>query len=250
MEDIVSIITPCYNCEQFIAQTIESVFAQTYQKWEMMIIDDCSTDGSIEIIKKYYLRDARIKLFKTEHNSGSPVSPRNIGVQCAQGRYIAFLDSDDIWLPDKLEAQIKLFGRGYTAIVYSYYEKISENGIRCKRIIKSPKETTYNKLLKGNCIGCSTAMYDTIKVGKHYFLPVQNEDYAYWLSILKKGFVARNTNTVEVLYRIRNNSVSTNKLTAAKWTWNIYRKTLKLSFIQSVCYYCLYMVKAIGKYIK
>jgi glycosyltransferase involved in cell wall biosynthesis len=123
----VSIITPNYNCGCFIEQAIVSVIAQTYQDWEMIIVDDCSTDDSYTIAMEYANRDGRIKVYRTEHQSGSPVEPRNIGIQKATGRYIAFLDSDDMWLPNKLENQLKLFDNKDTAVVFSNYKKINED---------------------------------------------------------------------------------------------------------------------------
>jgi len=250
IDNLVSVITPNYNCARFIGQTIESVLSQTYRNWEMLIVDDCSTDNSVEIIEKYIKQDERIKLFSTDKKTGSPVEPRNIGIKNAQGRYIAFLDSDDIWLPKKLENQIKQFNDDKVVIVFSYYEKISEKGVRKNRIITSPSSITYNNLLKGDCIGSLTAIYDTGKVGKYYLKHIGAEDYAYWLSILKSNYIARNTNTVEALYRIRNNSLSTNKIISAKWTWDIYRKELKLNIIKCVYYYIFYLIKAIIKTLK
>jgi glycosyltransferase involved in cell wall biosynthesis len=123
----VSIITPNYNCGNFIAQTVESVLAQTFQNWEMIIVDDCSSDDSYAIAMEYASRDGRIKVYSTERQSGSPVEPRNIGIQKATGRYIAFLDSDDVWLPNKLENQLKLFDNKDTAVVFSNYKKINED---------------------------------------------------------------------------------------------------------------------------
>jgi len=247
---LVSIITPCYNSARYISQAIESVLAQTYQYWEMLIIDDCSTDGTVSIIKNYIKNDTRIKLLKTENNSGGPVKPRNIGIKNAQGRFIAFLDSDDKWLPSKLEKQINGFDNDEVAVVFSYYEKISgDNSLKKNRVITSPKSVTYAELLRGNCIGCLTAIYDTEKVGKCYFQLVGHEDYAFWLSVLRLGYVAHNTNTVEALYRTRSNSISKNKLKAAKWTWDIYRRTLRITFAQSIFYFSFYFFKAIQKYL-
>ena len=247
---LISIIMPCYNSEKFISEAIESVLAQTYQNWEMLIIDDCSTDTSISRINRYLAKDKRIKLFVTKENSKSPVEPRNIGVKNAQGRYIAFLDSDDIWLPTKLDNQAKRFIGDNTAVVFSYYEKISETGNRKNRIIMSPDSVTYDQLLKGNCIGCLTAIYDIEKTGKVFFKHIGHEDYEYWLSILNCGYLARNTNTTEALYRIRKNSISTNKLKSSKWTWYIYRKVVKLSLIQCVYYFCYYIINSLKKYSK
>lgn len=153
---MVSIITSSYNSQAFIARTIESVLAQTYQDWEMLIVDDCSTDRSAAIIKRYCARDSRVKYLSTSRPSGSPCEPRNIGIRHARGRYIAFLDSDDMWLPNKLEEQLHLFEDAKTAIVYSNYEKVTEAGKREGRIIKASAQVDYDQLLLGNEIGsCS-----------------------------------------------------------------------------------------------
>jgi glycosyltransferase involved in cell wall biosynthesis len=184
MKPLVSVITSCYNSSNFVSQSIESVINQTYRNWELIIVDDCSTDSSVEIIKNFIRKDNRIKLFLLSKNSGSPVKPRNTGIRNAQGRYIAFLDSDDIWLPTKLEKQLLFFDDDQTAIVFSYYEKITEMGERNNRIIFSPKMVTYKKLLQGDCIGFLSAMYDTQKTGEVTFPEINCEDYAFWLIIL------------------------------------------------------------------
>ena len=250
MNSLVSIITPCYNSGQFIGETIESVLSQSYQNWEMIIVDDCSTDISSQIIRKYAACDSRIKYLKTEVPSGSPTLPRNIGIKNAAGRFIAFLDSDDIWLPTKLSEQIKLFDDESVAIVYANYEKVNEKGDRNNRIIIAPFCVSYRNLLKGNVIGCLTAIFDVQKVGKIFFQKVGHEDFVMWLSILKKGFVARNTNTVLALYRVQNTSLSSNKLTALSWTWNIYRNIENLPWYSSCFYFLHYAFRSGLKYLK
>ena len=248
MNDLVSIITPCYNSISFIAQAIESVLSQTYHHWEMIVVDDCSTDGSLDIINNYAKSDSRIKIYKTEQPSGSPVLPRNIAIKNAIGKYIAFLDSDDIWLPTKLEEQIQIFKTNPdTVVVFSYYEKISEEGKRSNRIVKSPKSVTYNKLLCGNVIGCLTGIYDTSIVGKVYMKNIGHEDYAMWLNILKHQGIALNTNNVQALYRVRESSVSSNKFTAFRWTWNIYMNIEQLGYFKSFYCFMLYAIKAVMK---
>ena len=244
---MVSVITPSYNSSVSIKQTIESVLSQTYTDWEMLIIDDCSTDNSVAIIKRYCERDVRIKYFKTEFASGSPCKPRNIGIINARGRYIAFLDSDDVWLPNKLEEQLKLFDDANTAIVYSNYEKISEEGERGQRIITAPSQVSYKELLKGNVIGNLTGIYDTLKVGKVYCRKIPHEDYILWLSILKKGYIARNTNIVHALYRVRKQSVSANKLAVISWQWNIYRNIENISCLRACYYFIHYAYRALLK---
>lgn len=249
-DELVSIITPCYNGEKTIEETILSVLHQTYSNWEMLIIDDCSTDSSETLIHNFVSRDSRIKYIKTNSPSGSPTLPRNIGIENATGRFIAFLDCDDIWLPTKLEEQIPLLNDTNTAIAFSYYEKISEDGKRNNRVIISPNQITYRQLLKGNIIGCLTAIYDTQKVGKMYFLEIGHEDYAMWLSILKKGYIAKNTNTILALYRITRHSISSNKIKSFKWTWNIYRKTEHLPLCESLFYFINYAFRSGYKFLK
>lgn len=245
---MVSIVVPCYNSQSYIASTIKSVLQQSYSDWELIIVDDCSDDNSLSIIQNFVRQDARIKCFKTFKSSGSPVLPRNIGIEKANGRYIAFLDSDDIWLPNKLENQLKMFKRhGDMAISFTNYEKISEDGKRNARIIKAPIMITYKELLFGNVIGCSTAVYDTMKVGKVYFQNYHHEDYILWLDILKCGYVARNSNSVEALYRVRNHSVSSNKIKALSWQWNIYRNIEKVGLLRSFYYFINYAYKAFRK---
>lgn len=244
---MVSIITPSYNSSAFIEQTIASVLSQTYTDWEMLIIDDGSTDASLVIIKEYARKDSRIRFLQTEQPSGSPAVPRNMGIMNARGRYIAFLDSDDLWLPNKLEEQLKLFEDGETAIVYSNYEKISEEGERAERIIAAPLQVSYKELLKGNVIGNLTGIYDTQKVGKVYCQKVRHEDYVLWLSILKKGYIARNTNAVHALYRVRKQSVSANKLTVISWQWNIYRNIEKIGLLSACYYFIHYAYRALLK---
>lgn len=248
--DLVSVITPNYNCASFIGETIESVLSQTYKNWEMLIIDDCSTDNSIEIIEEYIKKDIRIKLFKTRCNSGSPIEPRNIGVKNAQGSFIAFLDSDDLWLPDKIERQLTFFNDVNAAIVFSNYEKMTDTGERKNRIIKAPKSINYKQLLKSNHIGCLTAMYDVSKSGKVYFSNFRHEDYVLWLTILRVGYIALNTNTIGALYRERKDALSSKKLIVLKWQWVIYRDFLKLSVFYSVYYFCFYAINAFLKYIR
>lgn len=251
MCELVSIITPCYNCEGLISQTIDSVLLQTYENWELLICDDCSIDQSKEVIESYVRKDPRIKFFKTEKSSGSPTIPRNICISNAKGRYIAFLDSDDIWLPNKLEEQVKLLEANQdTAIAFSYYEKIDEERNRNDRVVKSPTITNYKKLLYGNVIGNLTGIYDTQKVGKIYLQNTGHEDYILWLSILKQGYIARNTNNVQALYRIRNNSVSANKLKVLSWQWNIYRKVEKIGVLKASFYFFCYAFNAAVKIIK
>ncbi len=247
---MISIVTPLYNSEAFIAETIESVISQTYSDWELLIIDDCSTDYSKEIVEQYCLSNSRIKYFRTEISSGSPTLPRNIGIGLAQGDFIAFLDSDDVWESDKLDSQIKLFENKRVVIAYSNYEKINEEGIAENRIIYAPKSVDYKALLKGNIIACSTCVIDVRKIGKPEFNFQGHEDYALWLSILRKGYIAMNSEQISVKYRIRKKSVSSNKFKAAIWVFQIYRKNEEFSFLKSIYYSIITLFRASVKYLK
>ena len=248
MEELVSVIMPVHNAETFLNQSIQSVIVQTYQNWELLVVDDCSNDNSAIVIQKFVQQDNRIKYLKTNRPSGSPILPRDIGIENAKGRYIAFLDSDDAWLPNKLETQLKMFEQYEDmAICFSNYEKMTEGGKRNNRVVQAPAITTYKQLLLGNVIGCLTAVYDTQKVGKVFFQNHSHEDYILWLDILKRGYVARNTNTVEALYRVRENSVSSNKLKTLSWQWDIYRNVEKIGLLRSSYYFFNYAYRAFKK---
>ena len=225
---LVSIITPAYNAASYIGETIESVLKQTYPHWELLIVDDCSTDESSAIIADYAAQDSRIRYFKTASPSGSPCS-------------------DDCWLPHKLEEQLPLFEKSDVGIVYSDYEKMTERGERSQRVVKAPAYADYRQLLLGNVIGCLTAVYDTAKVGKVYFENHSHEDYILWLSILKQGYVARNSGKVSACYRVREHSVSSNKWKALSWQWDIYRNVEKIGFLKAAYCFVHYAYKAFRK---
>lgn len=239
---------PVYNSEEFLEDSVSSVMSQSYKNWELLMINDCSSDSSQEIINRFTQLDSRIHSFSTSERSGSPMIPRNLGISKSKGRYICFLDSDDIWLPEKLQHQLDCFSANPDApLVYSDYEKIRVDGKRNGRLLKMPKQVNYKKLLAGNVIGCSTAIYDTAKLGKCLFPSCGHEDYELWLSILRTGGFAYNTGYVDALYRVRKDSVSANKFWTSRWQWTIYRQYEKLSFIDSLYYFCRYAYHAIMK---
>ena len=241
---------PCHNGEKYLAGAIESVIAQTYTDWELIIVDDGSTDASVDIIRSFSKKDPRIRSFCTEKASGSPTVPRNIGIENAQGRFIAFLDCDDMWLPSKLEKQLPLFEHEKTAVVFSYYEKMTEEGKRNNRVVKSPSKVSYHTLLQGNCIGNLTGVYDIQKVGKVFQKKIHHEDYVMWMEILAGGWIAENTCSCEAIYREQKGSTSGNKFVVFKWTWNIYRNELKLSIGKSLFYFACYAFRAVLKFLK
>ena len=247
---LVSIIMPCHNGAATIADSIRSVQNQTFTDWELLVVDDGSTDDSARIVTEFATKDSRIFLFHTEKSTGFPATPRNVGISASRGRYIAFLDCDDEWLPTKLAHQIPLFATRDVAVVFSYYGKMDAAGGFHAEKIDSPVFVSYDQLLNGNVIGNLTGMYDTEKVGKVFQKEIHHEDYVMWLEILKKGFSAINTNTVEAVYRESASSVSGSKLAAFGWTWNIYRHELKLPFFTAAKYFTRYAVKAVFKFLK
>jgi len=239
-----SIITPSYNSADFIAATVSSVIAQTFKDWEMIIVDDYSTDNSVECIQKLIAQDSRIKLIQLKQNSDAAVA-RNTGIQAAKGRFIAFLDSDDLWHPDKLERQIDFMLKGDIAFSYTGYEKINEDGIPFQ-IMGVPTKVSYNDLLKTNVIGCLTAIYDTEKLGKIYMPSnTKREDFAAWLNILKNIDYAYGINEPLAQYRVYAGQSSSKKASMAKENWHLYRNIQQLGFLRSTYYFSHYLVRGL-----
>jgi glycosyltransferase involved in cell wall biosynthesis len=247
MQPNISIITPNYNSSSYISQTIESVLQQTYPHWEMIIIDDCSTDDSINIIEKYMYQDPRIKLIKLEKNSG-PVTARNRGITQAQGRYLTFIDSDDLWLENFLETSITMLQDQKIEFTFSSYKRHDEQMRPLLNDFIVPHKASYYDILKTCSISNLTAMYDTSRIGKQYLEDAVREDYVYWLKILKKVPYAYGTQEPLAIYRIRNNSRSRNKVKAALGQWDAYRKSEKLNLFKSLYYFSHYIYNGIRKY--
>lgn len=244
MKDLISIITPLYNASRFIEQTIRSVISQSYTNWEMIIVDDCSDDGSYEIAQSWAEQDPRVKVFRLPGNSG-PAIARNKAIEMAQGRYIAFLDSDDLWMPQKLEKQLMFIRKNDLAFTYTSYGRISEQD-RNIGTTHAPVSVQYEDLLKTCPIGCLTVMYDSHALGKQ-FMPIINkrQDYALWLKLLKITDRAYGLNEVLAEYRVRTESVSSNKFHAASYQWLVYREFEKLPLLKSIyvfSYYAAYGV--------
>jgi len=245
--ELVSIITPSYNSEKFISKTIDSVLLQVYKHWEMIIVDDCSSDNSNQIIEKYCIKDSRIKLIKLPKNQGAAIA-RNKAIEESNGRFIAFLDADDLWYPDKLTIQLEFMTANSLAFTYSSYDLIDEIEEPLGQFL-TKENLTYNCLLKTNSIGCLTAIYDTHKLGK-LCMPVisKRQDYALWLVILKQINCATGIVKPLATYRIRTKSISSNKMTSAMYQWKIYRNIEKISIIKSAYYFILYTFNGIKKY--
>lgn len=247
MNPLISIITPNYNCENYISATIDSVLKQTYQHWELLIIDDCSTDNSIQIIENYSNVDTRIKLIKAEINQG-PAKCRNQGIQGANGSFLTFIDSDDIWLPEFLEASLNFVDKS-EGFVFASYHRYDEF-LKPKFIdFIVPSKVSYSDILKTNSISCLTAFIDIERLGKMYMPNIlYRQDMGLWLKYLKKINFAYGNAKPLAIYRIRENSHSRNKVNLLKHQWMFYRNIEQLSIVKSAYYFILWMKNGFIKY--
>lgn len=233
-QGLVSIITPTYNCGKFIAETIESIQAQTYSNWELIIVDDCSTDDTKIVVGRFAEKDKRIKYQCLDVNSGAAVA-RTKAMEFAQGEYMAFCDSDDLWMPQKLEQQLAFMQSNNYAFSCTAYEQIDEHGKFLNRVIKTIEKTDYNRLLLDCPVGNSTVMYNVGKMGKFQVPNIRKRnDDALWLQMLKKEKYIWGMPEVLMRYRIRTDSVSSNKLQLIKFHWVLYREIEHLSILRSM----------------
>lgn len=229
---LVSIITPSYNSSAYIIDTIESILKQTYPYWELLITDDCSTDCSLEIITKYTECDSRIKLFQTKENSGAGIC-RNQSIEKAQGRFIAFCDSDDMWMPQKLELQLQFMRKKDCALAYSSYMIMNENK-DVLGVAVCMNQISFKSMKREDGIGCLTAIYDVSKVGKMYFPAIRKrQDWGLWLEILSKCDISYGIKEPLAYYRVRQNSISSSKLNLIKYNVAIYRTLLKYTAVKA-----------------
>ena len=246
MNSLVSIITPNYNAGKFIAETIESVINQTYTNWELIIVDDCSTDDSLAIINEFIKKEDRIKLIKLSKNSG-PAVARNNGIEVAKGEYMAFLDSDDRWFSNKLEVQLNVMQKHNYALTFTSYYSVNEQKEK-QKIIRAKKQITYKNLLTNNYIGCLTAMYSVQQLGKVYMpLVLKRQDWGLWLKITKNNIVAYGIQEPLASYTRRETSISSNKFNLLKYNWKIYREHEHLTIVKSLYYFSLLFFKKIVK---
>lgn len=238
---LVSIITPTHNSEKFVSETISCILDQTYLNWELLITDDCSTDDTCSIVESYVARDSRIKLFRLEKNSGAGEA-RNNSIEKAQGRFIAFCDSDDLWYPEKLEKQIAFMLGKSISFSYTNYEEISEEGDFLRKVY-APDKVYYKQMLKVDYVGFLTAIYDVQHFGKVYMSPQRKrQDWILLLTILKKVDFGYGLLEILASYRIRENSISSNKFILYKYIWKVYRVSQNFSRIKSSYYLFLYTV--------
>ena len=239
VDRLISIVVPVYNAERFLEDTVKSVRNQTYQTWELLLVDDCSTDQSREIALRLERVDARVHLVRQGTNQGAAAA-RNRGVQEARGRYLCFLDADDIWEPEKLQKELAFMQERQAGFVFTGYEFADETGVGLGKIVNVPNQITYREALKNTTIFTSTVMFDRnlIEDESIYMPQIPSEDTATWWQILKRYGIAYGLNENLVKYRRSENTLSSNKWIAIQRIWNLYRKQEGFSVIKSM--YCMF----------
>ena len=248
-QDLVTIVTPSWNSEKYILDTIKSVQAQTYQNWEMIIVDDCSSDHTVEIVEGVSIKDPRVRIFIQETNSGA-AKARNRSMQAGKGRFVAYLDADDIWKPEKLEKQIAFMKKNKCGFSCTSYEVIDDDGKPKNKYIHMLPKVDYVGFLTNNLLQTVGIMVDTSIVDKQYLIMPdlrRRQDAATWLQILKAGFDCYGVDEVLAEYRRADNSLSSNKMKAVKGIWNLYRNVEHLSLGFSCYCFIRYAVLAVWK---
>ena len=246
---LVSVVTPAYNCEKYLRQTVDSVVQQTFEQWEMIVVDDCSTDGTLALAQQLAAEEPRIRVFRNETNQGVSLT-RNFGIRQARGKYIALLDGDDLWEPDKLERQVRLMEKGYD-LVYCSYDFYDEGGCPIEKMkpFIVPRQTDYHKMLVSSVVSCSTAMACAELLKEHPFRKdTYHEDYALWMELFALPVRAAGDEKVLMHYRQVRGSRSNAKGNAAKKRWEVYRKTLNMGLLESAWAFCRYAVCGAIKY--
>lgn len=244
MNVTVSVIVPVFNAQKCISDTIMSVLNQTYKDWELLLVDDGSSDDSVSVMKGF--SDERIHVLANDEGKGA-ADARNCGVRHSKGRYVAFLDADDLWLPDKLEKQVEYMQSKSIAFSFTGYEFADENGNGIGIIVKVPTIMKYKDAIKNTTIFTSTVMFDMDKLSKEDIkMPnVVSEDSATWWKVLKKGYDAYGINESLTLYRRLGESLSSNKLEAIRRIWFLYRKVEHLNVFYSAYCFVFWAFRAV-----
>lgn len=243
--DLVSIIMPAFNAGRFMEVAVDSVRAQSYSNWELLIANDASTDSTLEIASCLAASDSRIRVLNQVENRGVAAA-RNLALGEATGKYVAFLDSDDVWNSDKLTRQIEFMNKNEVLVCYSAYQRMDESGVELGKVVP-PVRIEYTDLLKSNFIGNLTGVYNAEVLGKQYFLNTKHEDYVAWLNLVKKARSAQSTNSILAHYRVHSASISSNKIETIAWQWRIYRSSQSLGILYSCCLMLCYFYYAIKK---
>lgn len=246
---LVSIIMPVYNSEDFLEASIQSVLNQSYKNWELIIVDDGSTDASLKIIKKFQREKSEIRLLINNENMGIAAT-RNKGIGAARGEFVAFLDSDDRWQPKKLEKQIAFMKKEAINFSCTSYFVSDEFGTIIGERNFIEKEVDYKELLKTNLIGCLTVMVKTDLIKQYKMPKLKHEDYATWLNILRDGNNVYFMNEKLAFYTKRGKSVSANKFNTVSWVWDIFRESQNFSVLKSFFYLLRFLFFTSCKYLK
>lgn len=248
-DNLVSIVTPAYKAENSINDTIRSVLEQTYPHWEMLVIDDCSPDRTREVVTSWVKKDRRVHLIAKRENGG-PAAARNAGIAAATGRWLAFLDSDDVWLPQKLERTLVHAKRNASPLTFTGFRRINFNASKTGRYISVPSTITYSQLLRNTVIATSTVIVDRERVGQITMKNTYYDDFSCWLDILRPGRTAYGLNEDLMRYRIVQGSVSRDKRISASKVWRAYREIERLSFPVALWCFASYALKGYRKYRK
>jgi teichuronic acid biosynthesis glycosyltransferase TuaG len=244
---LVSIVTPAFRAERFVGETIRSAQAQTCPDFEMLVVDDCSPDGTASVVAAIAEHDARIRLLRHERNGG-PAAARNTALAAARGRFIAFLDGDDLWLPEKLERQVQFMAATRAAVSYTGYRRIDAAGRPVSPVIPVPLRLTYRGLLKNTAMVTSTVMVDREQTGPFAMRRIYTHDYVLWLELLKRGFTGYGLREELTKYRVVSASFSRNKLRQAVEVWRTYRRVEGLGIASSAWVFAHYAWHAFWKY--
>ena len=245
-KNLVSIVVPVYNAEKFIIDTIKTVEEQTYQNWELILVNDCSKDNSAKIIEEKAKENNKIKLVDLKQNGGA-ANARNVGIDTAKGQYIAFLDADDLWQKEKLEKQLEFVKEKKCAFSFTGYEFADEQGVGNGKVVKVPQTMNYKQALKNTTIFTTTVMFDMEKINKEdiKFIKIKSEDTATWWRILKKQYIAYGLNKNLSLYRRSQGTLSSDKVEGIRRIWHLYRKQEKLNIFYSFYNFCFYAINAV-----
>lgn len=242
---LVSVVMPAYNAERYISSAVQTVQAQSHAGWELLIVDDASSDSTLRLAQDMASQDKRIRVFAQPVNGGV-AKARNAALEHAQGTYIAFLDSDDLWEPQKLAQQLEFMESEGVLVCYSQYLRIDESGEPLGPVFP-PAEVDYRKMLKSNFIGNLTGIYNCEILGKQFFSEFKHEDYVAWLALVKKAGSARGVGQILAKYRVYRGSTSSNKLRTIAWQWRIYRQTQSLGGFRSAILMVWYAIYAVFK---
>lgn len=244
----VSVVMPVYNGKEFLLEAIESIQAQTFKNWELIVVDDGSTDGTGELVSDVQKSDWRIRYHRFDDNYGRPARARTKGLELARGRFIAFLDADDLWLPQKLERQLAFMKSTGAPVSFHQYRRFCHEARQPGRIIDIPDVLDYEELLKQNVIGCLTAMVDRSQTGPIETWLGQRDDFVMWLKLLKRGFKGCGLKEDLARYRVGRSRMSSNKLKAAVRTWSVYREAESLSLPYALYNFTHFAIRSVMKH--